>query len=345
MDSNNVNDFKFIFKGRLDFGNKRSYDNVLNMYEWKMINHYKKDVHLDPEELFDENKFSLTFPRSHVSRGLSKNFKATYGLLKYLSDYALAGQVEMWKIKDREVVEYHLIEPKSDRATVIQFSKGKRLADSEETHEEAMVALDAAIAKYEKHAQAYERRAFINTVLQKYHDAIRDYTKSINIYAGAPDPYYGRGMVQFKQDNFDAAVEDFDTAIKRSIPLQPVHWKARRRKAECLIELGILEEAGKELRFFTMRQFKPENPNFKYRKKAFYDYGRCLYAAENYNEATKVFDSAYNIESGKNAPSQEEILYYRGMSKHKAGKRDFKSDLKLAAKGGHKNAAEMLAEV
>ncbi len=339
-----MDDLKFIFKGRLDFGSKRSFDNVLNMYEWKVVNHYKKDVQLLAEEIFDEEQYCLSFPRSYVLHGTQKNFTANYHLLEYLSEFALWGQLEMWMIENREVKEYHLVEPTGDRVVINQYTKGKNLSFREGKSEEAMAALDIAIQKYEKHAQAYERRAYISTMLKKYHDAIRDYTKSIKIYAGAPDPYYGRAIVHKIENNFDKAAEDFDTSIKRSIPLQPIHWKSRRRKAECLMEINQFEDAAKELKFFNIRKHKEDDPNFKYKKKALFDYGICLYELGQFKDAAQKFNESLEITEGKDAPIDEELLYRRGLARHKAGLPDFEKDLKKAAKAGIKKAAEALEE-
>lgn len=316
---------------------------MLNMYDWKVANHYKKDVQIT-EELFDEERYCLSFPKSHVIRGLKKNFKGNYGLLKYLSEFAITGQVEMWMIAERKVVEYHLIEPKGDRSAITQFTKGRKLAAKDDRKEEAIAALDLAIKKYENHAQAYERRAYVNTMLKKYHDAIRDYTKSINIYAGVPEPYYGRAYVHEVQENFEQAASDFDTAIKRSIPLQPIHWKSRRKKAECLMRLGETEEAAKELRFFTLRNFSEDNPNFAYRKKVYFDYGRCQYRLGNYKEAAKLFDTALSIKEGKRAPKREEILFHRGKARQQAKLPNFEGDLKIAAKAGFDISSVALEE-
>ncbi len=340
-----MEELKFIFKGRLDFGNKRSFDNVLNMYEWKITNHYKKDVQFEEEELFDMDQFCLCFPRSFVLRGTKKNFHANHKILEYMAEFALLGQLEMWMIEDRKVIEYHLVEPCGDRAVISQYTKGKKLSVSEGKREEAIVALDNAIQKYENHAQAYERRAFVNTMMKKYHEAIRDYTKSINIYAGSPDPYYGRAVVHKIQENYEDAANDFDTSIKRSIPLQPIHWKSRRRKGECLMEIENFIDAEKELKFFNSRKYTEDNPNFKYRKKSLFNQGICLYEVGKYKEAIDLFDSSLEIEEGKGAPIKEELLYRRGLARHKAGLPDFKSDLKKAAKAGIKEAAAKLEEV
>lgn len=339
-------EYKFIFKGWLDFGNERSYENVLNMYEWKVTNHYKKDVQFTQEELFGEEEeegvHSVSFVRPKVMRGTEKNFVANSGLLAYLSQYAISGQMEMWMIQDetREVKKYRMVEPTGDRAAISNYTKGRELLSSIEDREPEGAArfLDAAIAKYEQHAQAYERRAFTNLLLEKYHDAERDYHKSINIYEGAPEPHYGLGVLHKIQDKYEAAVESFGTAVKRSIPLQPIHWKSRRRKSQSLIRLQKHEEAAKELRFICNRKFTTEDPNFKYLRRVFFDYGYCQFELGHFKEASKLFDTSLTHAEGKDAPTMEDILYYRGMAKMNAGMRGYKGDLKQAAEAGHPKA-------
>lgn len=57
---------------------------------------------------------------------------------------------------------------------------------------EAMEALTRAIAKFEQHAVAYERRGFVNFSLKNYEDALYDYNKSIKYNDAVPKPYLGR---------------------------------------------------------------------------------------------------------------------------------------------------------
>ncbi len=340
-----MEDFKLIFKGRLDFGGKRSYDKVLNMYRWKLDNHYKKnDIHIPEEELFEEETVGISFVKPKVTYGTAKNYKSCKSLFAYLSGYAIAGYMELWNIHEGKVKEYTLIEPTSDRAAALQFKRGRNLFAAA-NKEEALAAFDEAILKYENHALAYERRGTINMQLKKYHDAIRDYTKSINIYAGLPDPYYGRGIVHFIKEDFEESVKDFDTAIKRSIPLQAVHWKARRRKAVCLMKLNIFDEAAKELRFFNNRKFEDGNPNLKYRKSTLFNYGICLSKLNEFDKAAEYFKQSLKEEGTLNVPEESEIMYQTGMSMQKAGISGFEKYLTKAAKGGHVKAADLLETV
>ena len=59
----------------------------------------------------------------------------------------------------------------------------------------------------------------------------------------------------------------------------------------------------------------------------------------------KRVDLRIKIKEGKRAPIEEELLYRRGLARHKAGIPDYKSDLKKAAKAGIKEAALKLQEV
>lgn len=56
--------FKTIFTGRLDFGNARSYDKVVKLFEHRMENYYKTEILLLSEEVFNEEKLCLDIPGS-----------------------------------------------------------------------------------------------------------------------------------------------------------------------------------------------------------------------------------------------------------------------------------------
>ena len=55
--------FKTILSGCLEFGNQRSYDQVLKLYQHRTENYYRNDILLKAEEVFREESFILTVPR------------------------------------------------------------------------------------------------------------------------------------------------------------------------------------------------------------------------------------------------------------------------------------------
>jgi tetratricopeptide (TPR) repeat protein len=335
---------KIIFKGCLEFGNSKSYDKVFKMYERRIENYYKSDVLFKEEELFDEEATCVNIPRV-VIYGSLKRWKATVNLFEYLAQFAIAGQMSGWLIVDGKIKEHVVVEPQSDKVAVKAFLKGRELVQEEGKEKEAMDALNTAIRKYERHAQAYERRGFINYQLKNYNDALYDFTKSINIYQNNPDPYFGRANIFILKGELDKAVQDLDQCIKKSIPLQPIYWKARRIKGECLAKLNDFKGASLEFKLFTLRKFLPGDSNNKWKKYVFTKYGQTLLELGNYQDAVVAFNEAVKLEQATAEKVQEaDPLLYRGIALQKAGKKGFVRDWKQAAKLGSKEAVQLMEE-
>lgn len=335
---------KMIFKGRLEFGTPKSYGKVFKMYEHRLENYYKTDILFKEEELFNEEEACVNLPRV-VIYGSMKKWKATVSLLEYLSQYAITGQMSSWVINAGKIIEQVVIEPHSDKAAVRAYLKGRELVQEEGKEKEAMDALTTAINRYERHALAYERRGFINYQLKNYSDALYDFTKSINIYSNNPDPYFGRANIYILKDELDKAIEDLSTCIKKSIPLQPIYWKARRIKGECMVKNEDFKGAALEFKLFTQRKFAPEDSNYKWKKYIYTKYGQTLLELGNYQEAVTAFNEAVKLEQDIAEKVQEaDPLLYRGIALQKAGKKGFVRDWKEAAKLGSKKAIELMEE-
>ncbi len=334
--------FKTIFTGRLDFGNSRSYDKVIKLYDHRMENYYKMEVLLLPEEVFNEEKLCLDIPR-FITLAPKKKWQNTINLLTSVAEYAIAGDIKAWMIHEGKMLDRYYIEPKSDKTAVKEFLRGRELAEKEEHMQEAFEAFSRAIAKFDKHAVAYERRGFVNFSLKNYEDALYDYNKSIKYNEGVPKPYLGRALVQMAKENYKEAVEDFDKAIKRAMPLQQIYWHARRVKADCLMLLKDFDAAVNELTLFSKRRFTPDNKNLLWRKKVFFNLGKCLMELERFKEAVEAFTSSMEIEEGKGNVSDLELLVNRGISRKKGGMKGFRIDWKAAADKGSKAAADLLS--
>jgi lipoprotein NlpI len=186
----------------------------------------------------------------------------------------LAGKVGAWWVQNGRILAEYNIEPKSDKTAVTEFIRGRELAQ-QGGMELASEALTNAIQKYERHALAYERRGYVNYKLRNYNDALYDFSKSIAINPNNPEPFYGRGKVRMLKNEWDAAVQDFDLAIKLSLAVQPIHWLSRLRKGDSLYHSRRCEEGAKELRFFMQKSFSENDPNQRYRAKAEYLLGEC----------------------------------------------------------------------
>ncbi len=337
--------YKTIFSGHLEFGTERSFRRMYDMFEHRCENYYRNAILFKAEEVFDETSFSMDIQRLIVQSASSKEWRNTINMLEFVVQYAIAGSFNAWMVEDGKVIKQQHIEPDSDKAAVQAFLHGRELIKEEGREEEAMKALSRAIDKFERHAKAYERRGFVNHQLRNYEDAIYDYSKSIDINPNAAEPYMGRALVRIVQKDYEGAATDLDFAVKRSIPLQPLFWQARRIKGECHIMLEQWDKAEFELRFVTKRQFTAEDSNYKWRKRAMHNYGRALLGLERHADAVQAFDKALAMDDDALKVPEAEFLLYRGIAMHKAGKAGFKKVWKQAANQGSKRAAELLEAV
>ena len=171
--------YKTIFKGRLEFGSAKSYETVLKMYQHRVENYYKSDILLDEESIFDEESSSLNVPR-FITQGSEKSWKNTISMLEYVAQFAIAGNMTAWMTENGKILKHGIVEPRSDRSAVQAYLKGRELLEKKGKEDEAIKSLTKAIEKYDRHAQAYERRGHINFQLKNYDDAIYDFTKSID---------------------------------------------------------------------------------------------------------------------------------------------------------------------
>lgn len=337
--------YKTIIQGRLEFGTEKTYEKAHRMFMYRMENYHKSSVIWKEGEIFDEENFRILIPR-FVGTSSEKVFKNTMSLIAYCAQFALAGSVVAWLINEGKILQYNHINPDSDKAAVQQYLKGKNLVKLEGKEDEAIEALNKAIEKYDNHAQAYERRGKVNYILKKYHDAARDYDKSLSIDNTNPHAYFGRAKVAKIREEYDDAVKYFELALKNSLALQPLYWKARRFKAEIHILRGEWEKAAFDLKLFSNRKFKPEDINYDWKKWSIFEYGKILMAKEEYLEALAVFEKGLLVEEdGKGGVTNANLIRCRGMAKKKAGKNGYIKDIKEAAEMGDKEAKALLTEM
>ncbi|MFZ1750599.1 MAG: tetratricopeptide repeat protein [Saprospiraceae bacterium] len=333
--------FKTIIQGRLEFGTQKSYDKVTKMFLQRLESYYKTDVFFKYEEIFNDEDLSLEIPR-YVGQVTDKAFRTTTGLLEYCSQFAIAGSIRGWLINEGKILHFVTLEPDSDKGAVQSFVRGRKLVKVRGKESEAIAALSQAIEKYDRHAQAYERRAKVNFMLKNHHDALRDYNKCIGIDPTIPTAYYGKAKIHMIREEWAEAIQNLDESIKKSIALQTLYWKSRKLKAECHIQLKEWQKAAFDLKLFTTRSFSNDNPNKFWVRWAFFRYGQVLMELEEFQDALKAFDKAINLPNGADGLNESEMLTYRGLAKQKAGKSGYAKDIKDAAKKGGKKAKTLL---
>jgi len=336
--------FKTIIQGRLEFGSAKSYDKLIKLYDSRAETYHKNDVVFTSEEIFDPEKLTMEIPR-YVGQITEKRYKNTIALLSYSVQFAVTGSIRAWMSEEGKVMHYNLMEPESDKVAVRSFLKGRSLVKEDGKEEEAIAALNKAIEKYDRHAQAYERRAKVVFRMQNYHDAKRDYTKCINLDPTIPTAYYGRAKVHMIEESWQLAIDDFNKALKRSVALQPIYWKARRLKATCHMKLKQNTEAAFDLKLYSNRNFSKEDINYSYKGWALLNYAKLLEDSEEYKDAIANLDKALLIvDDNQREVNTGEILRQRSINKKKAGKSGHVKDLKAAAEAGDKIAKKMLGK-
>ena len=337
--------YKSIIQGRLSFGNQKSYDKVVKMFEYRTETYYKGDIMVKLEDVFNPDELSLSIPR-FVGNASEKSFKNTVDLLAYSSQFAVAGSIQAWMIESGKILNHANIEPDSDRSVVVQFRKGDEFFKEGSKNTEALEAFNKTIESYERHAQAYERRGWVNLRLRHFSDALYDFNKAIKLDDSIAFAYYGRGIIATNEGNVEEAILNFDQTIKKSVALESIHWRARLRKAECLIEFEEWDKAAFELKFFTKRAFDPSDSNYRRKPKAHALYGKVLAESGDYEGALEQLDIAFDMYSDNMKEIDlADVLYYRGFVKQQLGKKDFTSDLKEASLQGSAKAKELLEEI
>jgi tetratricopeptide (TPR) repeat protein len=306
--------FKVILSGHLEFGADRSYELAMTMFLQRAETYYKNDILLKSTEIFVSERSMLEIPRLIINASGDKTWRNTISILEDLAQYAMAGNVSAWKLDNGNLVEHAFVEPKADKTAVQSFLRGRQLL-TQGQQSEARDALNTAIEKYARNALAYERRGYVNYKLGNVGDALYDFSKSIDIYPHSPDAYMGRAIVYLHQKNYAAATADLDMAIKTSIPHQPIHWRARRMKGECHVELNEFAKAEFELKLVTNKTFKVEDSNAAWQSTAFYNYGRALYGIGKYKEA---FQAASKARTMMQEPSAD-LLQFVSEAAEKAG--------------------------
>lgn len=333
--------YKIIVKGRLEFGTSKSFDKVMKMYQHRVENYYKADIFIDEEEIFEPELFCLNIPRL-ITQNTVKSWKNTVNLLEYIAQFAVAGHLNMWMTDSGRVLHEASIEPESDKGAVRAFIKGRALIQEEGKETEAISTLSHAIQKYERHAHAYERRGYVNLKLENYKDAMYDFSKSIDVNPNIAEPHAGRAKIHMMDEEWEKAILDWTHVIKKTIPLQPLYWQARRTKANCHFYLRQFDKAAVELKFFTNRKFTADNPNYKWRKDAFFKYGQALLEVGDLKDSLKAFNTAIDLGAEEKEQPEADQLLYRGIARHRVGESGFAKDWKQAAKLGSKQASELL---
>lgn len=343
--ANNPIFHKSIFQGRLEFGSGKNIEKALQLYTVRAEQYYRNEIMFKPEQIFLMDQGNIDIPRT-VLQASDRYFTNTINLLDYIAQFATAGSLGAWLIDNGKVLRHKMVEPQSDKIAVQEYIRGRKLVGTKGKEKEAIEALNAAINKYERHSQAYERRGYINFTLKNYKDAMHDFNKAIHFDENNALAYYGRAQVHLQNDDKKKSLEDLSLTIQKSLALQMVHWQARYQKGELHYHQKQYKEAAFELKLFSDRQFDANDPNSLKKRDAAFTYAKILMEQEQFEEAAQRFNIALaSLEDDSKTISKitkSDILLQRGLAKKLAGKNGFMADLKEAATLGNKEAQKIL---
>lgn len=297
---------KAILSGRLEFGNQRSCEKAMTLFQSRYEVMYRSDVFLKADDVFHVENSSLDLYR-FTAQVAEKTWNNTMSLLEEVSQFAMTGKIDAWLTDNGEVLRAKFIEPMTEKAAVQAFLKGRELMKQQGQEQEAIGSLNEAITKYERHAAAYERRGYINYRLRNYPDALYDYSKSIAFNPACAEAFLGRAVVHIAQDNPAAALPDLEKALNFSVPLQPIFWIARRLKGDCHLDMEQYEAAVAEYQFFLKRNFTTGDVNYNRRRRVAYYLGKALLALRKNKEAAQALETALKIDTPDSAATETDI--------------------------------------
>lgn len=326
-----MSEYKIIIAGQLEFGNQKVFQQVLDQYIHRMEHYYKDDILLKPEGFFNEEELSLVVPRT-VMTGSERHWMNTLNLLERVGDFSIAGSLNLWRLDAGRMIDHNLIEPKSERTTVQIFNKGRELIGQADQEAKAKELMTKVVGRFARHAQAYERRGFINLQLGNLDDALYDYNKSLKISANMPEAHYGRGLIHTRKEDWAKAAVDFEAVTKNSIPYQSIYWMAQVGLGDTYLKLGRPDDALRIFNMFFKRKQRIASLE-RYDRRVNYEFGKLLTAANRLGEAYTAFKKALEAEADTKAPSVEEIHFHYGKALEKGGKQaEAAKQFKLAGK-------------
>ncbi|MFN8279944.1 MAG: tetratricopeptide repeat protein [Saprospiraceae bacterium] len=336
--------YKVIIQGKLELGNSKTMNQVLDQITPRLDTHYKRELIFKQPELIFKDDYTIDVGR-FIGNVTEKYWKNTISFLEYCAGFSSAGTIDAWMTDSGKILQHYHIEPNGEKKCIILYQSGKKASEEKGSEQEAIKMLTEAIEKYERHSQAYTQRGYVNFTLKNFDDALYDFKKAAVIDPMNSSAHYGIARTLMVQKKFREAVQSFEDTARSSIALQPIYWSARRSKAYCHLELKEFEEAAKEFKLVTSKEFSKEDPNYKHLPMVWFNYGKAFFAMGQLDQALDAFDKSAALDPAKNFEKRAELFHHRALARKAAGKPDYVIDLKKASELGHEDASRLLAEL
>lgn len=307
-----MSEYRIIIAGQLEFGSERVFNQVLEQYNHRMEHYYKNDILLKPEGFFKEEELTLDIPRTVVI-GSERHWLNTLNLLERVVSFSMAGSLNLWRLSAGNIMDHHVLEPHSDRTTVQLFNRGRQLVSQEDKEQEALDMMTKVVGRFARHAQAYERRGFVNLRLNNVEDAIYDYNKSLKINPSMPESHYGRGIAYLRKEEWEKAASDFDAVTKNSIPHQAIYWMAQVALGDAYLKLGRPADALRVFNMFSKRKQRIASLD-RYDRRVNSTFGKLLVKVGRHSDAIIAFEKALDSVEDAKAPSEAQIHFEMGLA-------------------------------
>ena len=190
----------------------------------------------------------------------------------------------------------------------------------------------------------YYRRGYAYTLMQKKTEAIQDLSTAINIDPNYLHAYFDRALLKTDLGDRQGAMTDYDQIIKRenlADSQKILMATVYNNKGYCLVTLGRYDQA---LPFLNKAIQMGPNENYIWGSR-----GELYYKTKNYSQCISDMDMAIELLEANvsKAPNlgKGTSYYYRGMAKIKIGKQaEACKDLSRAGELGSKEAYDAIKQ-
>ncbi len=161
-------------------------------------------------------------------------------------------------------------------------------------HDQAIKDYTKAIELNPKDADIYNNRGFTYGEIKNYDQSIKDFNKAIEINPKKPRTYLNRGNIYYFKHNYDQAIEDYTNAIE----LNPEYEDAYNNRGNVYKQLSNYNKAIKDYN-------KAIKLNTEY-DVGYYSRAKVMVLMDNYEQALRDISKALYIN-----PEEEKYLHAR----------------------------------
>ncbi len=285
---------KCFFRGRLEFGNERTFELVKGHYLHRVEAMYKNNVFFNIENDFKEGDLAIELTRETLSLS-EKCYRESMLFLRELAQFSLAGRIKGWAIDSGRVVCEDVILPSNQKDAVVTFQEAINISLVPGNEIRAIELINDSLKSFTRNPLAYDRRGFISYKLGKYDDAIIDFEKSIKLFKDNPEPHYGLGRCYQVKEDWVKMKESLMAAMKASLPRESIYHTSRLYLGIALTELGEYEAAEREFLAFTQREYHVEDHNYRKRYLAYKYLGKLALRKNEISKASDYFHQAFTL--------------------------------------------------